>query len=194
VGDGQGTVSAAFLAHAVGPNRIGEVRPIVVACGQGFPTGLEVFLPFSEPEESPERARGDEHAVVEVGTPGQRDDAFQFGSEGREFVMQLLQFGDAGCVARAAPLAGRSRPAQFDDLLSNGFQLGIYKVGDQPMECLISDPVVIEPDGVAAACGGERPVNGGSSLAVRIFAAMVLEKSTPQPRSKRLSPPRSSNW
>lgn len=55
VGDGDGAVHAADLADAVGPDGMGEVRPVVIASFQLVPTGLEVLLPFRQPEELPER-------------------------------------------------------------------------------------------------------------------------------------------
>ncbi len=45
VGDGQRFVGLAFGADAVGPDAVGEVRPVVVAGFEGGPAFFEALLP-----------------------------------------------------------------------------------------------------------------------------------------------------
>ena len=84
MGDGEGAVVFALFADALGPEGEGEVGPVVVALVEGLPGFLEGFLPLGQAEEFPQRAGGDDHAVVEVGLPARRP-MRQGGVQGAEF-------------------------------------------------------------------------------------------------------------
>ncbi len=72
------------------------MRPVVLAGDKLFPARFEVLLPLRQAEELPQRAGGDEHAVVEVRLPRELGHAEQFVVQLLEFgleIAQLLQFG-----------------------------------------------------------------------------------------------------
>ena len=114
VGDGDGAVAFAGFFHALGPDAVGEVGPIVFAGFQVVPAGFEACVPFGEAEELPERAGGDEDAVVEVGLPGELDDALDLVAQVFELVEEIPAF--AGLLPVAACLVGVQLGLHIPDL------------------------------------------------------------------------------
>ena len=169
VGDGEGAVGFALLAHPIRPEGKGEVRPVVIATLQILPAGLQVLAPLRQAEEFPERAGGDEHAVVQVRFPGELDHALDFGAHFQEISFQINQ-----CL-KAGSLAGLL--AKILDLRAHRFELWIKKIGQDCVQGLFVQPVVVEPNGVAAAGSGERPIDGGLAAALRVAFQVIGEKA-----------------
>ena len=84
MGDGEGFVLLALFLDAVGPEAVGEVRPVVVAFFELRPGVFELLLPRLEAEEFPEWGGGDLNTVVEVGLP-------EWG-EALELVLEVAEF------------------------------------------------------------------------------------------------------
>jgi len=57
VGDGKRLVFATLLAHAVRPDRVGQVCPVVLALLQTLPGFLEFLLPFGQGKQFLQRRR-----------------------------------------------------------------------------------------------------------------------------------------
>jgi hypothetical protein len=65
------------------------MRPVIVAAFEFFPAGFQVFLPFTVPKELPERAGGNEYAVVQVRSPGEPDYTLDLGAEPFQLIHEL---------------------------------------------------------------------------------------------------------
>ena len=98
VSDGDGAVLFANFFNTFWPDAVSQVRPIVVAFFQFFPAGLKVLLPFGKPKQFPQGAGGNNDTVVEVGLPGQLNDALNLSAEIRQFPFQIQQFFQAVTV------------------------------------------------------------------------------------------------
>ena len=76
----------AFLRESASVQMVRRGAPSRNRRRRVLPAGLEVLLPLGQAEELPERAGGDEHAVVQIRPPRELGHAEQF-------VVQLLEFG-----------------------------------------------------------------------------------------------------
>src|SRR4051812_15816579 len=81
MGDGDGTVPLADVAHAIRPDRVGHVGPVVIALGKALPTLLSVLGPGAQAEQLVKRSGVDDDAVIEIGLVRKRGDPQQFLAE-----------------------------------------------------------------------------------------------------------------
>jgi len=103
----------AYLLHPVGPDRVGQVRPVVFARVERFPARLQILLPLGQAEQFPERAGGDEHAVVQVRLEGQAGHA-------QQFVVKFLQLNGK---SSSASISSRNFPVPSFSIWPLAFSL-----------------------------------------------------------------------
>lgn len=92
VGNGQRTVSPAFLSHPVGPDAVGQMGPIVFSCLQFFPAVFKIFLPLFEPKQLPQRCGRNHHPVVQVWFIGKLCYTQQLIAKISQLMFELLEF------------------------------------------------------------------------------------------------------
>ncbi len=148
--DGQRLVGLALLADPLRPVVHGQVRPIVVPLLQLGPGLFEHLLPGLVSEERPERGSTDLDSIIVIGLVGRRN------SEQRVAQLDQLQFEGLQRLELlfVVPRAGRPLVPQRRHVSADLPQLGLDEVVDGGIERLAGEARVVEPQRVAAGCGG----------------------------------------
>ena len=175
VGDGEGAVGFALFADAGGVERVGEVGPVVVASVEFLPGLLQRLAPFGEEEELPEGRGGDLHAVVEVGLPA-RGPVGEFVAQGEEFGAEGFGLGEV-VAGLASAFAGVVHGPQPHQILLDLADFGFHELLEALVERVGREAVIVNPERVVAAGGGERPVDGRLPAALGIAFQVVGEEA-----------------
>lgn len=102
MGNGKAAVGRAFRDNALGPQVHREICPIIFGIAKRVPSCLELLLPRLELwDETPERRKVDDDAVVKIGIP-KRGDALYFFQERTQLIHKTLLRGEFPALSSAS--------------------------------------------------------------------------------------------